>query len=161
MRYNQESKFTGGLLGLIGINILTGLITLITLGIATPWAICIREQWIAEHTIIDKKQVVFDGEGGELFGHYILWLLLTIVTLGIYSFWFDINLKKWIVQHTHLEPYVSASNDFYVTTPYRSRRNSKKVINIRCPQCGYQNKVHGDVAVITCPNCKASVPTNQ
>ncbi|MBR5459549.1 MAG: DUF898 family protein [Clostridia bacterium] len=98
----MESKFTGGLLGLIGISILQGLIICFTLGIAAPWAICLKESWIAKHTIIDGHQVIFDGTGGQLFGNYIKWFLLCIVTIGIYSLWLGINMKKWVVKHTHL-----------------------------------------------------------
>ena len=98
----MESKFTGGLLGLIGIEILQCLLIFITLGIGTPWAVCIKERWIAKHTFIDGHQCVFDGTGGQLFGKYILWILLTIITLGIYSFWLGIKMKKWVVSHTHL-----------------------------------------------------------
>ena len=97
----MESKFTGGLLGLIGISILQGLITGLTFGLAAPWAVCLKESWIAKHTVIDGRQVVFDGTGGQLFGNYIKWFLLTIVTLGIYSLWLGINMKRWVVKHTH------------------------------------------------------------
>lgn len=97
----RESKFTGGLLGLIGINLLQGLIIGITFGIAAPWAICMKERWLAKHTYIDGRQLVFDGTGGQLFGNYIKWLLLTFITLGIYGFWLDIKMKQWIVKHTH------------------------------------------------------------
>jgi len=97
----MESKFTGGLLGLIGISFLQWLITAITLGLGAPWGICIKEKWIAEHTVIDGKRLYFDGNGAQLFGNYIKWFLLTIVTLGIYGFWLSINMKKWIVKHTH------------------------------------------------------------
>lgn len=97
----QESKFTGGLLGLIGINILAGLLMMITLGLGVPWAVCMREKWIAEHTIIDGHQLKFDGTGGQLFGQYIKWWLLTFITLGIYSFWLGIKMKQWTVKHTH------------------------------------------------------------
>ena len=98
----KESNFTGGLLGLIGINIVCVLLVIITLGIGFPWAVCIRERWYTKHTVIDGKQLVFDGTGGQLFGKYIVWLLLTIITLGIYSFWLEIKMKKWVVSHTHI-----------------------------------------------------------
>ena len=97
----MESKFTGGLLGLIGISLLQILLTVFTLGIAFPWAVCIKEGWIARNTIIDGRKLYFDGTGGQLFGNYIKWFLLTIVTLGIYSFWLSIKMQQWIVKHTH------------------------------------------------------------
>ncbi len=98
----MESKFTGGLLGLIGIAILQWLIIFLTLGLGTPWAVCLKEDWIARHTIIDGKRLTFDGTGGQLFGNYIKWFLLTLVTLGIYSLWLNIKLKQWVVKHTHI-----------------------------------------------------------
>jgi len=98
----MESKFDGGLLGIIGIGILEFIICLCTLGIGLPWAVCIEERWYAKHTTIDGQQVIFDGTGGQLFGQYIKWLLLTIITLGIYSFWLSLKMKAWVVSHTHL-----------------------------------------------------------
>ena len=97
----NESKFDGGLLGMIGIGILQGLLVAITLGFGAPWAICMRERWIARHTVIDGRRLVFDGTGGQLFGNYIKWFLLTIITLGIYGFWLSIKMKQWVTKHTH------------------------------------------------------------
>ena len=97
----MKSSFTGGLLGLIGINILTFLLIIFTLGLGYPWAACMKERWIAKHTIIDGEQLTFDGNGMQLFGNYIKWVLLTIITLGIYSFWLNIKMKQWVVSHTH------------------------------------------------------------
>ena len=98
----RESEFTGGLLGLIGIGILTVLITCFTLGIAYPWAVVIRERWYAEHTIIDGNRMRFDGTGIGLFGNYIKWLLLSIITLGIYLFWLKIKMTQWVIRNTHI-----------------------------------------------------------
>ena len=98
----KESKFTGGLLGMIGTYILMVLLACVTLGIAIPWVICIWQSWVANHTIIDGKQMVFDGTGGQLFGNYIKWWLLCIVTLGIYSLWLPIKFRQWTTMHTHL-----------------------------------------------------------
>ena len=98
----MESKFTGGLLGLIGISSLQWFIIVITLGLGAPWAICLKESWIAKHTVIDGHQLTFDGTGGQLFGNYIKWFFLTIITLGIYSFWLSIKMQQWITKHTHM-----------------------------------------------------------
>ena len=98
----QESKFDGGLLGLIGIQLLCSFLIAITIGIGTPWATCLKEKWYTNHTIIDGKRLYFDGTGGQLFGNYIKWFLLTIITLGIYGFWLSIKMKQWVVKHTHI-----------------------------------------------------------
>lgn len=100
----MESKFTGGLLGMIGIGILQFIIIIFTLGLGTPWAICLKEKWYVKHTIIDGKKLTFDGNGAQLFGNYIKWFLLTIITLGIYSFWVSIKMKQWVTKHTHVLP---------------------------------------------------------
>lgn len=98
----MESKFSGGLLGLIGITLAEALISLVTFGICVPWGVCIRQRWIAKHTILDGKQMVFDGTGGGLFGQYIKWFLLSIITIGIYALWIPIKMQAWITKNTHL-----------------------------------------------------------
>ncbi|MGN1042677.1 MAG: DUF898 family protein [Christensenellales bacterium] len=98
-----ESYFDGGLAQLLGWRILGGLLTLITIGIAFPWAKCMICRWETKHTVIEGKRLVFDGTGGQLFGHYIKWVLLTIITIGIYSFWLSIKMKKWVAKHTFFE----------------------------------------------------------
>ena len=100
-RASVQSKFSGGLLGLIGVNIVFILISVFTLGIGIPWAVCFKEDWVATHTTIDGKQLKFDGKGIQLFGNYIKWFLLTIITIGIYGFWVSIKMKQWITYHTH------------------------------------------------------------
>lgn len=100
----MESKFTGGVLGNIGISLLQGLLTLITLGIGTPWAICMRQRWICKHTYIDGRQLVFVGRGLHLLGHFLLWGLLTVITIGIFGFWVPIKMQHWITKNTHFVP---------------------------------------------------------
>lgn len=109
----RESKFTGGILGMIGTNILCAIIVFCTLFIATPWAVCIKRNWITKHTYIEGRRLAFDGTGLQLFGKYILWLLLTFITFGIYSFWLTIKMQQWIAKHTYFdsrETFVSNSS---------------------------------------------------
>lgn len=97
----EESYFDGGLLQLIGWRLLGFLVTLLTLGICFPWAVCMVENWKVKHTVIDGNRLIFDGKAIQLFGNWIKWLLLTIITLGIYSLWINIKMQKWITKHTH------------------------------------------------------------
>ena len=99
----MESKFNGRLIQLIGVSILQALLSIITLGLGVPAAICMKERWLAKHTIIDGKQLVFDGKGIQLFGQYIKWFLLSIITFGIYSLWLGIKMKQWVTKHTHFK----------------------------------------------------------
>jgi hypothetical protein len=97
----SKSEFTGGLLGLIGINILILALFVFTLGLGLPWCVCLKQDWLAKHTIIDGRRVWFDGNGLQLFGNYIKWFLLCIVTLGIYGFWMSIKFRQWTTRHMH------------------------------------------------------------
>ena len=96
----EKSYFDGGLLQLIGWQILGGLVTAITLGICYPWAICMIYRWEAKHTVINGRRLKFNGTAMQLFGNWIKWILLTIITLGIYSFWLNIKLIQWKTKHT-------------------------------------------------------------
>lgn len=98
----MRSEFDGGLPGMIGIAILQVIIVTLTFGIASPWAVCMKESWYVKHTVIDGKRLTFDGTGSQLFGNYIKWFLLGIVTLGIYFLWMPIKMKQWVTKHTHM-----------------------------------------------------------
>lgn len=97
---NEKSYFDGGLLQLIGWSILGFIITVCTIGICYPWALCMKYGWEVKHTVINGKRLKFTGTAIGLFGLWIKWLLLTLITAGIYSFWVNISLKKWITRHT-------------------------------------------------------------
>ena len=96
----EKSYFDGGLLQLVGWQILGSLVTAVTLGICFPWAICMIYRWEAKHTVIGGRRLKFTGTAMQLFGNWIKWLLLSAITLGIYGFWVGIKLKKWQTKHT-------------------------------------------------------------
>ena len=95
-----ESTFDGGLLQLIGWELLGILVTVVTLGICLPWSYTMVYGWEINHTVINGNRLHFNGSAIGLFGNWIKWFLLTIITLGIYGFWVGIKLKKWKVSHT-------------------------------------------------------------
>ena len=97
---SQESKFDGGLLQYVGWNILGWLITIVTLGICYPWAVCMVYGWRINHTTIEGRRLRFNGKAMGLFGVWLKCFLLTIITLGIYGFWVMITLEKWKVKNT-------------------------------------------------------------
>ena len=99
--FMKDSYFDGRLLQLLGWKILGSLITIVTLGICYPWAVCMVYNWEIKHTVVDGKRMEFDGKAIQLFGNWIKWFFLTIITIGIYGFWLDIKVKKWKTKHTH------------------------------------------------------------
>lgn len=98
-----DSCFTGGLLGLIGVNLFCKLLTLISFGILYPFGICYKQRWIAKHTVINRKKIIFDGKAVSLIGHYLLWWFLCIITFGIYALWLPINITKWYTKNIHIK----------------------------------------------------------
>lgn len=99
----MRSRFEGGILGLIGVNILAWALTFFTLGFGTLWAMCIKYRWVASNTVIEGRRLKFIGSGGSLFLHYIKWWILTIITLGIYGFWLYIKMLQWKTENTVFE----------------------------------------------------------
>ena len=98
---DEKSYFDGKLIQLIGRAILGGLLTMITLGICMPVALCMIYRWEKAHTVINGRRLVFDGRGGQLVGKWIVWILLSIVTLTIYAWFIPMKLQRWLVSHTH------------------------------------------------------------
>ena len=95
-----KSYFDGSLAQYVGWVIIGGLITVFTLGLCAPWAICKLYGWKINHTVVEVRRLRFDGTGMELFGSWIKWLLLCIITVGIYAFFVGIALNKWKASHT-------------------------------------------------------------
>lgn len=104
---NTEGAFDGNTLQYIGYNLLAGLLTGVTLGIAYPVALTIKMRWKLQHTIIENHRLVFSGKGASLLGHWILWIFLSIITLGIFAFFVPIRMEKWKVKNTFLGETVS------------------------------------------------------
>ena len=67
----SESYFDGGILYYIGYSILAAIICGLTFGIATPWAVCMMQNWKTKHTVVDGQRLYFDGNGAQLFGNWI------------------------------------------------------------------------------------------
>lgn len=96
----QPSSFSGKTIQLIGWRLLGVLLSIVTLGIAAPWAHCMILRWETKHTYINGKRLYFDGKGGQLFGKSLLWGLLLIVTFGVYGLFLPVRVHKWRVSHT-------------------------------------------------------------
>lgn len=101
-----ESKYTGGALTRLFINIGVVLLSAITLGIAYPFLMCSKEKWLKSHTFVNGRQLEFDGNGAQLIGKFIVWLLLSLITFGLYAiFRLPLNMQRWKTKHTHVKGY--------------------------------------------------------
>ena len=94
--------FDGGVLGNLWRNLVGGLLITLSLGLAIPYVLCMKERWAARHRIYDGRRLSFDGKAMGLFGQFIKWWLLSIVTLGIYAWWIPNKMLKWKAEHTQL-----------------------------------------------------------
>lgn len=101
---NQESKWTGSVLGFFGMRLLLCLfifLSAFTLFLTLPWIIVWFQRYITNNTYVNGKQLLFNGTGGQLFGSYIKWWLLSLVTIGIYGIFFTpVRIIQWYTKHT-------------------------------------------------------------
>ena len=98
-----NSGFDGNMFEWIGYNLVMGLASGLTCGIALPWVVCSFNKWYAPNVRISGKRLRFEGSGAELFGQYIIVLLLSIVTCGLYYSWGYVRLRRWAISHLSLE----------------------------------------------------------
>lgn len=102
-KYRLDYSGTGGqLFGLVIVNML---LTAITAGIYTPWAVCNLRRAMLEKTSIYKGtekvgSLSFVGTGGGLIGTYLLGSILIGITFGIYMAWFQVNVWKFFQKNT-------------------------------------------------------------
>jgi uncharacterized membrane protein YjgN (DUF898 family) len=92
--------FDGGAATYWGTALLALIITVCTLGLAYPWGLCLKQKWIAKHTLIDGRRLRFTAGGTNLIGHWVIWWVLSALTLGIYLIWVNPRVRAWIVEHT-------------------------------------------------------------
>ena len=97
---NGESFFDGKGVELFGLQILLGLVSVVTCSLATPWILVKKLKWETSHTVIEGKRQSFNGTATELFGHWIKWFLLSLVTCGLYLYYAHIDYMKWLTKHT-------------------------------------------------------------
>ena len=98
-----ESFFDAKLLGLIGVNLITIVLSCISFGILLPFCICYKNRWIKMHTIITRKRIIFKGRALSLFGNMIKWVFLTLITFGIYGWWVPIRKENWFAKNTFIK----------------------------------------------------------
>ncbi len=95
-----DSYFDGTGVDLFIRQLILGLVTMFTCGIATPFALVNVIQWETSHIVINGKRQSFNGTAIELFGMWIKWFLLSLITCGLYSYYANVDYQKWVARHT-------------------------------------------------------------
>jgi uncharacterized membrane protein YjgN (DUF898 family) len=81
------------------------LLTIVTIGIYTPWFYCKLVNFMLSNTTLGPTRrgdlrLEFTGKGGELFVTFLVGYLLTLITIGIYTPWFMVKLIKFFANNT-------------------------------------------------------------
>ena len=77
-------------------------ISIITLGIATPWYLIAQHKYLTSHTRYGQIEFDFVGQGGDLFIKFIVGYLLSAITLGIYLPWFLEDINEFYINNTRI-----------------------------------------------------------
>ena len=107
-----DSTFEGNGFEYYGYSGLTGLIALVTCGLATPWVVGIFRKWFC--TIIRSEKYFYDGVGSELLPIWLLNVLLTFVTCGLFGAWATVRMNKYLVAHTHVDATYTPLENTYI-----------------------------------------------
>lgn len=99
----NESYFDGTGGELFVKYLLLVLLSVVTCGLGTPFALVKLTSWRLEHTVIDGKRLTFNGTATQLWGLWIKWWLLSLITCGIYSYFATVDYYKWQAKHTGYE----------------------------------------------------------
>ena len=69
MSKSKNFVFDGGAATYFGTAILGWLITVFTLGIGYPWALCLFQKWKAKHTYVQENNLYLQVEDFHLLGY--------------------------------------------------------------------------------------------
>ncbi len=91
---DNNSYFDGGVLGLLGTNILSALVAAVPV-VGLAWSKIIKLRWETKHTVVDSRRHIFVGTVGGLFVKYLLWGLLSCITFGIFAWFMPVKVMRW------------------------------------------------------------------
>ena len=95
------SWFDGSFASYLGNAVICSLLSIISCGIAYPWASVPLLKWEMQGTVVDGDRYGYFGNGTDMFGIYIVSMLLSIVTCGIYLPWAVCRINRYVVSNTH------------------------------------------------------------
>ena len=98
----EDGDYDGSVLGLFLVRLVSGLLTLITCGIYSPWAYARITRYQMEHTKYAGMRVAFEGSGGDYFLTWLKSILLSLITCGLYAI-IKCPILCWIAENTYFE----------------------------------------------------------
>ncbi len=102
-KVQYDSYFDKTVKDYLKVELMFYVINVVTLGIAYPWALCMKYKAEYHHTVICGKRLKFIGQPRELIRHWLWWWALTVVTLGIYSIVVHNRMLQWKTANTVFE----------------------------------------------------------
>lgn len=101
----QQCQYTGTPAEIAKIIVINALLTNITCGIYTPWAMVRMKQFIDSKVLVNGQpnRLTFHGDPASLLGTYILGVILTSVTCGIYGPWFANDIFAFMWENTKID----------------------------------------------------------
>lgn len=106
-KYGGGSSFHGSVGKCFGLCLLTFVLVFCTVGLGTPWAVCMWHRYKMNNLVIDGYEIVFEGKGHQLFWRYHGVTLIAILSLGWFGVWAHIKIEDWLVERTHIKHYES------------------------------------------------------
>ena len=98
----QGSLFDGSFASYLGNSLLCGFLTMITCGIAYPWASVPLIKWEYGGSVVSGDRAGYFGNGTDMFGIYIINGLLSFITCGIYYPWAICRMNRYIYSNVHI-----------------------------------------------------------
>ena len=99
MPSSKNFSFDGGAGSYTPTALIGWFITLISFGLAYPWALCMFHKWRTKHHIIDGVRLKFYGTGFSSIFVWIIWWFLSLIKLCVYILWVLPSFNKLIVKH--------------------------------------------------------------
>ncbi len=99
----EKAYFEGKPLKYGFITVTMFLLQIITLMLAKPVAVVVKQRYIAKNTVINGKRLEFVGKVSGLMVNYLKWYGLCVITLFIYASKLSANMKKWTAKNTVFE----------------------------------------------------------
>jgi uncharacterized membrane protein YjgN (DUF898 family) len=92
-----EFSFEGSGGELFSLYLIQGILTAVTFGLYSPWAVAkIANYYMNNTTLGDNGKFTLDLQGGDLFSIVVLHgIILTVITFGLYAPWFIVKFTEY------------------------------------------------------------------